>query len=395
MSSFLLACIECMLCAEVTVTVRLQIEKTERRARLGILETAHGAVATPNFMPVGTRAAVKGLHPPLLREAGAQIILANTFHLGLRPGSELIRDLGGLHRFMGWDGPILTDSGGYQVFSLARLRDVNEEGVAFRSPVDGRHLFLTPERAVKIQEDLGVDVAMALDELVPAGAPREQVESAADRTARWAERCAQALTDSRVSLFGIVQGAIFEELRERSARQLADLDLPGYAAGGFSVGEPKPVFRRIASFTADLLPGNKPRYLMGVGTPLDLVEAVSWGYDFFDCVLPTRHARNGSLFTSAGPVAIKNSAHISDESPLDDACRCWACRNVSRAYLNHLYRGNDPTAVVLNTLHNLTYYLDLMKRIREAISGGTLDSLRSQVAEAYPGGGAAERPARK
>jgi queuine tRNA-ribosyltransferase len=352
-------------------------------ARVGQLHTPHGAVPTPAFMPVGTRASVKGLPPPLLREAGAQVVLCNTFHLALRPGSETIRELGGLHRFMAWDGPILTDSGGFQVFSLTGLRKVSEEGIAFRSPVDGRELFLSPERAVAIQEDLGVDVAMALDELVPSTADREEVERATARTSRWAVRCKAACTRPEVALFGIVQGGIFEDLRARSARELADLDLPGYAAGGFSVGEKKEAFRELAAFTASLLPQTKPRYLMGVGTPLDLVEAAGWGYDLFDCVLPTRNARNGSLFTSQGAVTIKNSEHVRDESPLDPECPCWACRNVPRAYLNHLYRADDPTGLVLLTLHNLTFYFDLMRRIRESIVAGTLPLLRENIASAY------------
>lgn len=353
-------------------------------ARLGLLSTPHGAVRTPAFMPVGTRASVKGLPPFLLREAGAEIVLANTFHLGLRPGSETVRELGGLHRFMGWEGPILTDSGGFQVFSLTGLRKVSEEGIAFRSPVDGSELFLSPERAVAIQEDLGVDVAMALDELVPSTAPQEEVDRATARTTRWAARCKAALRRSDVALFGIVQGGVFPELRQRSARELAELDLPGYAAGGFSVGEKKEAFRELAAFTASLLPEAKPRYLMGVGTPLDLVEAAGWGYDLFDCVLPTRNARNGSLFTSKGPVTIKNAEHVRDPRPLDEACPCWGCRTVSRAYLNHLYRADDPTGLVLNTLHNLTFYLGLMKSIREAIGAGTLPALKEKVATACP-----------
>ncbi len=366
------------------MAISFQVTASGGNARTALLSTPHGAVATPAFMPVGTRASVKGLYPPLLRQAGAQILLANAFHLGLRPGSERIRDLGGLHRFMGWEGPILTDSGGFQVFSLAKLRDVTEEGVAFRSPVDGQMLFLTPERAVRIQEDLGVDVAMALDELVPAGAGRAAAAAAVERTARWAERCTRAQARKGTSLFGIVQGAADEGLRERSARQLAALDLPGYAAGGFSVGESKIAFRRVAAYTARVMPEGKPRYLMGVGTPLDLVDAVSWGYDLFDCVLPTRNARNGCLFTSAGTVAIKNAGHAADPNPLDPECPCWGCRNVSRAYLNHLYRANDPTAVLVNSLHNLTFYLGLMERIREAVAKGTLEALRKGVAEVYP-----------
>ncbi len=360
-----------------------RLSTPEGTARLGLLRTPHGEIRTPAFMPVGTRASVKGLPPFLLREAGAEIVLANTFHLGLRPGSETVRELGGLHRFMGWEGPILTDSGGFQVFSLKGLRKVTEEGIAFRSPVDGNELFLSPERAVAIQEDLGVDVAMALDELVPSTAPREEMDRAAARTTRWAARCKAASNRGDVALFGIVQGGVFPELRARSAQELTGLDLPGYAAGGFSVGEKKEAFREMAALTASLLPESKPRYLMGVGTPLDLVEAAGWGYDLFDCVLPTRNARNGSLFTSRGPVTIKNAEHVRDPRPLDEACPCWGCRNVSRAYLNHLYRADDPTGLVLNTLHNLTFYLALMGRIREAVAAGSLPGLREEIAAAY------------
>ncbi len=365
------------------MAISFEVVKRDGKARKGRLATPHGAVETPAFMPVGTRASVKGLHPPLLKEAGARIVLSNTFHLALRPGSKRIGELGGLHRFMGWDGPILTDSGGYQVFSLAKLRDVSEDGVTFSSPVDGQKLFLSPEKAVEIQEELGVDIAMALDELVPAGSPLDAVRAAALRTTRWAQRCANAKRRDETSLFGIVQGGFSEELRERSAGGLASLGLPGYAAGGFSVGESKDDFRRMASFTAPLMPEEKPRYLMGVGTPLDLVDAASWGYDLFDCVLPTRNGRNGQLFTWSGVVVIKNAANAADDSPLDPACGCWGCRNVSRAYLHHLYRAKDPTAVLLNSLHNLTFYFSLMAKIRDAIAGGNMKALREQVALAY------------
>jgi queuine tRNA-ribosyltransferase len=335
------------------------------------------------FMPVGTRASVKGMPPFLLEEAGATIVLSNTFHLGLRPGSGLIRDMGGVHRFMGWERPILTDSGGFQVFSLKGLRRVTEEGIAFRSPVDGAEIFLSPERSVAIQEELGVDIAMALDELVPGDAPRAAMEAAMERTTRWARRCEAARRRPGTALFGIVQGGMEEDLRARSAADLTSLNLHGYAAGGFSVGEKKETFRRMAAFTADLLPEEKPRYLMGVGTPLDLVEASGWGYDLFDCVLPTRNARNGSLFTSRGTVTIKNAEHVRDESPLDATCPCWGCRHISRAYLNHLYRADDPTGLILNTLHNLNYYLGLMARIRSAIGDGTLPALREETSKAF------------
>jgi queuine tRNA-ribosyltransferase len=334
-------------------------------------------------MPVGTRASVKGMPPFLLREAGAEIVLANTFHLALRPGSRLVEELGGIHRFMGWDGPVLTDSGGFQAFSLASLRQVTEEGIVFRSPVDGAEVSLGPEGAVAIQEELGVDVAMALDVLVRGSASEEETAAAVDRTTRWARRCREAQRSDRTALFGIVQGGPYPGLRERSVRDLVELDFPGYAAGGFSVGEKKEAFREVAAFTASLLPDDRPRYLMGVGTPLDLVEAASWGYDLFDCVLPTRNARNGSLFTSEGPVSIKNAAFIRDPAPLDAQCPCWGCRHVSRAYLNHLYRANDPTGLVLNTLHNLTFYFGLLERIREAVSMDGLDLLLQELRQVY------------
>jgi len=359
------------------------LSATTSGGRLGRMQTPHGEVLTPMFMPVGTRASVKGMPPFLLREAGATIVLSNTFHLGLRPGSAVIRELGGLHRFMGWEGPLLTDSGGFQVFSLTGLRKLTEEGIAFRSPVDGAELFLNPERSVEIQEDLGVDIAMALDELVPGDAPRAVMQAAMERTTRWAHRCQTAQKREGTALFGIVQGGMEEDLRARSAAELAQLDLPGYAAGGFSVGEKKETFRRMAAFTASQMPQAKPRYLMGVGTPLDLVEASGWGYDLFDCVLPTRNARNGSLFTSLGTVTIKNAEHIQDDSPLDPSCSCWGCTHVSRAYLNHLYRADDPTGLVLNTLHNLTFYFHLMARIRRAIGDGGLPALREEIAGAY------------
>ena len=354
--------------------------------RLGEIRTPHGRVRTPAFMPVGTRASVKGMPSFLLREAGADIVLCNTLHLALRPGSRLIEELGGIHRFMGWDGPVLTDSGGFQAFSLASHRQITEEGIAFRSPVDGAEVFLSPERAVALQEELGVDVAMALDVLVKGTAEEDETEAAVDRTTRWARRCRKAQKRPETSLFGIVQGGPYRHLRERSARDLVELDLPGYAAGGFSVGEKKETFRQVAAYTATLLPKDRPRYLMGVGTPLDLVEAISWGYDLFDCVLPTRNARNGSLFTSEGTVSIKNAGFARSPEPLDPKCPCWGCRHVSRAYLNHLYRANDPTGLVLNTLHNLTYYLGLMENTRNAIKENGLKDWVQEIRKAHGAG---------
>jgi queuine tRNA-ribosyltransferase len=353
------------------------------KARLGKIETAHGIIETPNFMPVGSKGAVKGLHTPLLQEAGAQIILLNTLHLYLRPGSERIEKLGGLHKFMGWNGPILTDSGGFQAFSLAPLKKITEEGIKFSSPIDGAKVNLTPELAIQIQEELGVDIAMVLDQLVAGDAPEKDHKNAVLRTTRWAERCKQALKSKDISMFAIVQGGIHEELRELSASQLKELDFPGYAAGGFCVGENKKAFRKIASYTADLLPEEKPRYLMGVGKPLDLVEAVTWGYDLFDCVLPTRNARNGQLFTSKGKISIKRAEYMDDDSPLDQECSCYGCKNVPKAYLNHLFRVNDPTYVLLATFHNVSFYLHLMKRLRAAITYNSLDEIYNKMKEVY------------
>ena len=366
------------------INFKIKLEYSKSCARLGEIETPHGSVSTPAFMPVGSKAAVKGIIPPMLKEAGTEMVLVNTFHLALRPGAQVVKGVGGIQKFMGWEGPVLSDSGGFQAFSLSRLRKTGEEGIDFRSPVDGSPIFLSPERAVEIQSDLGVDIAMVLDELVGANSERHEVERALERTNRWAARCKEAAKKTGTTLFGIVQGGPFDDLRKRSAEAIANLDFDGNAAGGFSVGEPKDVFRRVAGATASSLPANRPRYLMGMGTPLDLVDAISWGYDLFDCVLPTRNARNGSLFTSLGRVAIKNAGFKDDQLPLDPDCPCWGCRNVSRAYLNHLFRCNDPTAVVLNTLHNLTYYQRLMSDVRISIAESSLEDLRGRIAAIYP-----------
>jgi queuine tRNA-ribosyltransferase len=362
--------------------LKFSVFQKSGKARLGKIETAHGVIETPNFMPVGSKGAVKGLNTPLLQEAGAQIILLNTLHLYLRPGSERIQKLGGLHKFMGWNGPILTDSGGFQAFSLAPLKKITEEGIKFSSPIDGAKVNLTPELAIQIQEELGVDIAMVLDQLVAGDAPEKDHKNAVERTTRWAERCQKTQKNREMPQFAIVQGGIYEELRELSASQLKDLDFPGYAAGGFCVGENKNAFRRIASFTAGLLPEEKPRYLMGVGKPLDLVEAVSWGYDLFDCVLPTRNARNGQLFTSKGKISIKRAEYMDDDSPLDPECMCHTCQSVPKAYLNHMFRVNDPTYVLMATIHNITFYLHLMKRLRAAIASNSLDDIYSEFREA-------------
>jgi len=344
-------------------------------ARAGRLATAHGEVATPAFMPVGTQATVKAVTPEDLRACGAEILLCNTYHLYLRPGHELIRELGGLHRFMHWDGPILTDSGGFQVFSLSSLRRIDEEGVRFRSHLDGSAHALTPEKSMEIQAALGSDVAMVLDECPPLPSSREEVEEAVRRTTAWAARSLEAYRGPGVP-FGIVQGGTYADLRERSARDLMTLGFPGYAIGGVSVGEPPEAIATVARTTAALLPEDRPRYLMGVGRPQDLVEAVAGGCDLFDCVMPTRNARNGALFTSEGRINIKREQYRRDERPLDPACSCETCRHYSRAYLRHLYVSNEILASRLHTVHNLAYYLGLMSRMREAIAEGRFEAWR-------------------
>ncbi|HZN55025.1 MAG TPA: tRNA guanosine(34) transglycosylase Tgt [Candidatus Polarisedimenticolaceae bacterium] len=337
------------------------------RARAGRMTTAHGVVSTPAFMPVGTQGTVKAMSPPELRASGAEIVLANTYHLALRPGHEVVRQLGGLHRFMSWDGPILTDSGGFQAFSMEGLRTLDESGVRFRSHLDGSLRELTPESSMEIQAALGSDIAMVLDECPPLPSAEEAVAAAVARTTRWARRSRDAYRGPGVC-FGIVQGGTYEALREHSAGEVTALDFPGYAIGGVSVGEPPEAIARMARFTADRLPEDKPRYLMGVGRPEDLVEAVDAGIDLFDCVLPTRNARNGTLFTSAGRINIKREEYRADGRPLDPACACETCTRYSRAYLRHLFVSNEILGSRLNTLHNLTHYAGLMTAMREAIA---------------------------
>jgi queuine tRNA-ribosyltransferase len=343
------------------------VEARDGRARAGRLKTPHGDVETPVFMPVGTAGAVKAvLHRDLL-EIGARILLANTYHLMLRPGDARVAALGGLHSFTGWDGPFLTDSGGYQVFSLAALREVDEDGVRFRSHLDGSLHVLSPERSMEVQENLGADIAMAFDECPPGDAPREAVAEATARTARWARRSRDAHRRADQSLFGIVQGGVHLDLREESARALVGLGLPGYAVGGLSVGEGKADRERVLDHVEAFLPADRPRYLMGVGTPEDIVDAVARGIDMFDCVLPTRNARNGQLFTSRGRLSIRNSRHADDPRPPDPACPCPTCRTASRAYLRHLHQANEMTAATLMTVHNLFFYLDMMRAMRQSI----------------------------
>jgi queuine tRNA-ribosyltransferase len=338
-------------------------------ARLGMIKTPHGEVSTPAFMPVGTQAAVKALTPEQVRGLGAEIILGNTYHLYLRPGHRLIADLGGLHRFMNWQGPILTDSGGFQIYSLGALRKITEEGATFQSHIDGSRHFLGPETAMEIQEALGSDIAMCLDECIAYPATRKEVEVALGRTARWALRCKNNRRNDRQALFGIIQGGIYPDLRRRGVEEIATIGFDGYAIGGLSVGEPKELLLENLAATAPLLPEDRPRYLMGVGTPEDLVEGVYHGIDMFDCVMPTRSARNGLLFTNGEKIVIKNARYREDGSPLDSTCDCYTCQNYSRAYLRHLYVAGEILAMILNTIHNLRYYLRLMEQIREAIRG--------------------------
>jgi len=364
---------------------------TDGSARLGELRTPHGVVQTPAFMPVGTQGSVKATRHRDLEEAGAQIILGNTYHLYLRPGDQLIARRGGLHRFIGWPHPILTDSGGYQVFSLAGRRKIDEQGAEFRSHLDGSLHRLSPESAVDIQARLGSDIAMVLDECLAYPASRDETAHSMERSVRWAARCRTQFLEVRdgsgaevgatnpgQAQFGIVQGGVFQDLRARSADTTIAIGFEGYAIGGLSVGEPIDLMYAVVSDTARVLPVDQPRYLMGAGTPEDLVECVARGIDMFDCVLPTRNARNGQLFTSEGRINIKNARYAEDDGPVDPTCDCYTCRTHSRAYLRHLYLAGEMTAGTLNTLHNLTFYLDTMRRIREAISLRTFDKFRQE-----------------
>ena len=350
------------------------IKKDSRsEARLGRLETAHGMIETPCFMPVGTQGTVKAVLPRDLKEMGCQILLGNTYHLHVRPGAELIKELGGLHKFMGWDGPILTDSGGYQVFSLGATRKLSEEGVRFQSQLDGSYHMLTPEKVVEIQEMLGSDIAMILDECIPHDADRDYVRSSTERTVRWAERCLRAQASKDQLLFGIVQGGMHEDLRRWCVDEMRVMPFDGFAVGGLGVGEGETTLQAISSYTAELLPQDRPRYLMGVGRPQDIFNGIRAGFDMFDCVIPTRNARNGTLFTSQGKVNIKRADFARDPRPLDELCECYTCRNFSRAYLRHLYMAGEILSSQLNTLHNLYFYHRLVKRCREMIRDGRSD----------------------
>lgn len=365
--------------------MHFELLKTDGSARAGRLTTAHGPVETPAFMPVGTQGSVKSLTPEDLRQVGAQIILANTYHLYLRPGQRLVAELGGLHRFMGWEGPILTDSGGFQVYSLAARATVSEEGARFRSHLDGSEHLLTPELSVEIQQALGADIIHPLDECLAHPVPHAETEASLVRTVRWAARskAAHAGSDGWQAMFGIVQGGGYEDLRRRAVEETCALRFDGYAIGGLAVGEPKPLMLDLLDLTASLLPKERPRYLMGVGTPPDLVEAVARGVDLFDCVLPTRNARNGQLFTGEGVLTIKQSRYAADPGPAAEECPCYTCRTFSRAYLRHLFVARELLAYRLLSLHNLRFYLGLMKEMRAAIAAGTFDAFRARFFARY------------
>ncbi len=352
-------------------------------ARRGRVHTPHGSIETPCYMPVGTQATVKAMTPESVAETGAQIILANTYHLHLRPGESLVKEAGGLHRFMHWDKPILTDSGGFQVFSLSGLRKISEEGVTFRSHIDGSARFLSPETVMQIENDLGADIIMQFDECSPYPCDRRTAEDAMRRTLRWAERCKRAHGREDQALFGIVQGAFEKDLRIQSARALSDMDFPGYGIGGLSVGEPKPQMYELLEITTPELPADKPRYLMGVGTPDCLIEGVLRGVDMFDCVLATRIARNGTVFTQSGRLVVKNAQYTRDFSPLDPSCDCYACRHYSRAYIRHLFKAGEILGAHLCSAHNLRFLARLMERVREAIEAGTLSRLRADFYRQY------------
>jgi queuine tRNA-ribosyltransferase len=385
---------------------RFEVTHTHGAARRGVLTTPHGVVNTPAFMAVGTQGAVKAVTHRDLDDLGAEIILANTYHLYLRPGAPRIGAFGGLHRFIGWNKPILTDSGGYQVFSLAARRKVHEEGATFRSHLDGSEHLLTPESAVDIQAQLGSDIAMVLDECLEHPASHDRARESLERTVRWAKRgrdyfvglrsrslgsdprdvtgVRPLFTNAGQAQFGIIQGGTFPDLRKRSVEETVEIGFEAYAIGGLSVGEPIPEMYDVTEQTAPLLPADRPRYLMGVGTPVDLVESVARGIDMFDCVLPTRNARNGQLFTSTGRLNIKNAEYADDRRPLDEQCGCYTCRSFSRAYLRHLFQAQEMTAGTLNTLHNLHFYLDTMRRIREAIVFSTLEEVRQEYRRVFP-----------
>lgn len=360
--------------------MQFTLHKQDGLARRGTLKLKHGEVQTPAFMPVGTYGTVKAMSPLDLKEIDAHIVLGNTFHLWLRPGLDVIAAHGGLHQFMGWDGPILTDSGGFQVWSLGALRKITEEGVKFRSPINGDSCFLTPEESMRIQKVLNSDIVMIFDECTPYPATTQEANDSMQLSLRWARRSKDAHAGNENALFGIIQGGMYEDLRDISLKGLTDIDFDGYAIGGLSVGEPKEDMLRILAHTAPKMPQNKPRYLMGVGTPEDLVAAVSQGIDMFDCVMPTRNARNGWLFTQYGDIKIKNATYKTDIKALDVDCSCYTCQNFSRAYLHHLHKLGEILGSRLNTIHNLHYYQVLMAGMRSAIESGTFEAFKAEFA---------------
>ena len=368
------------------MAVRYELIKTCKQsgARLGKLYTPHGEITTPIFMPVGTQATVKAMSPEELKEINSQIILSNTYHLYMRPGHSIVEKAGGLHKFMNWDRPILTDSGGFQVFSLGPLRKITEEGVEFRSHLDGSKHFISPEKAIEIENALGADIIMAFDECAPYPADRDYVKNSLERTTRWAKRCKEAHknTDTQ-ALFGIVQGGMYKDLREQSAKEIMELDFPGYAIGGLSVGEPKHLMYEVLDYTTPLLPEDKARYLMGVGSPDDLIEGVIRGIDMFDCVLPTRIARNGTAMTSHGKVVVRNASYAEDFTPLDPECSCYTCKNYTRAYIRHLVKTNEILGSRLISYHNLYFLLKLMENVRNAIMEDRLLDFRAEFYSKY------------
>jgi len=373
-----------------------KVLSVDEHTRLGVITTRRGSINTPAFMPVGTQATVKAMSPDELKEIGSEIILCNTYHLYLRPGHKTISSLGGLHKFMNWDKPILTDSGGFQVFSLSALRSINEKGVHFKSHLDGSMHFIGPDEAMEIQADLGSDICMAFDECTPYPASYEYAGKSLELTTKWARRCKEfgirnaefGIHDSAIrnpqsaisnqALFGIIQGGVYKDLRKRSLEELVEIGFDGYAAGGLSVGEPKEEMHEIINFIAPLMPKGKPRYLMGIGDLKDMLAAVEAGFDMFDCVMPTRNARNGTLFTSAGRVSIKRTEYKADNEPLDSACGCYTCRNFSRAYLRHLFLAKEILSMRLNTIHNLYFYIDFFKKMREAINKGQFKEFKAR-----------------
>jgi queuine tRNA-ribosyltransferase len=360
-----------------------KVESKEGHARAATLQTAHGEVQTPVFMAVGTRATVKAMTPEELTENGCQVVLGNTYHLHLRPGEKTVQKMGGLHKFMNWSGPILTDSGGFQVFSLSKLRKITEEGVEFQSHIDGAKLFISPEKSMEIQMDLGSDIIMAFDECPPYPCDREELIKSMDLTIRWLKRSKERMTRKESLLFGIVQGGLDYDLRMMSLEKTLDVDLPGYALGGFSVGEPIHMMHELVAKVGHQMPENKPRYLMGVGTPLDLVLSVDSGIDMFDCVMPTRVARNGTLYTSQGKISIKRAEYKEDPAPLDPECGCYTCSNYSKSYLRHLFMTGEILGSRLNTIHNLHYYFKLMRQSREAIMENRWAEFRDKIIQRY------------